>query len=58
MIDLSPKIFKLVSIISIITIMINIIIDIVYVGRIDSKALVPSVVLFIFSEHFRMKSSN
>ncbi|NBI08326.1 hypothetical protein, partial [Senegalia massiliensis] len=55
-IDLSPKIFRIVSIISIITILTHIIIDIIYVGNIKHDDIVPSVLLIIFCEFCRGKS--
>lgn len=56
-IDLSPKIFRVVSIMSILSIIIHIITDLIYIGRIDHMAIVPLIILFIFSENSRVKSS-
>ncbi|NBI08343.1 hypothetical protein [Senegalia massiliensis] len=55
-IDLSPKIFRIVSVISIITIIIHVMTDIIYVGSIDHKAIVLPLLLFIFSENSRENS--
>lgn len=55
-IDLAPKVFRVVSIISIITIVLHIIIDIIYVGKIKHDDIVPSVLLIIFCEFCRGKS--
>lgn len=55
-IDLSPKLFSIISIMSIITIMIHVITDIAYVGRIDHKAIIPAIILFVFSKNNRVRS--
>lgn len=55
-IDLSPKIFSIVSVISIMSIIIHLITDIVYLGRMDHKAIIPSIMLFVFSENNRVNS--
>lgn len=52
-VDLSPKIF---SVLCIITILIHVITGIVYVGRIDHKAITPAIILLIFFEYNSEKS--
>lgn len=52
-IDLSPKILTGVSIVSIVLIICNVVMDIVYDSSIKYSAVVPLIVLFIFSVYLR-----
>lgn len=54
-INLSPKILKGVSIISIILIICNVVMDVIYEGLIKYDCIVPLIALFIFCEYFRKK---
>ena len=51
--DLSPKILGSVSIVSIILIICNVLMDIIFGSSIKYSAIVPLIALFVFSEHFR-----
>lgn len=55
-IDLSPKIFNIVCIMSIIAIIIHIITDIIYVGKIDYMTIIPVIILFFWSENNKGES--
>ncbi len=56
-IDLSPKILTVVSIISIVLIVCNIAMDIIFVKSIDYGDIIPLIILYIFCRYFRENSS-
>lgn len=60
-IDLSPKVFRLVSIISIILIICNITMDVIFSNSINCYPIILAALLFVFCEYFRrntLKNSN
>ncbi|GAA0709810.1 hypothetical protein GCM10008904_21000 [Paraclostridium ghonii] len=54
-IDLSTKILSLVSIVSIILIVSNIAMDIIFDNSIHYINIIPLIMLYIFSKYFRKK---
>ncbi len=52
-IDLSPTILKVVSIISIILIFYNVLIDLIYGDSINAYPIIVSVMLFVFCQCFK-----